>query len=91
MAVADEFAAELANLLAALPDPPDRVDLPLRLTVGDLDLAIAIRTLVCKGDTFEVTAGAGIVEASDPQAQADETRNKARGVLCAIEAAPQAR
>ena len=55
---------------------------------GDLDLAIAIRTLVCKGDTFEVTAGAGVVEASDPQSEADETRNKARGVLCAIEAAP---
>jgi anthranilate synthase component I len=53
---------------------------------GDLDLAIAIRTLVCKGDTFEVTAGAGIVEASDPQSEADETRNKARGVLCAIAA-----
>ncbi|MBX3220272.1 MAG: anthranilate synthase component I family protein [Labilithrix sp.] len=56
---------------------------------GDLDLAIAIRTLVCKGDTFEVTAGAGIVEASDPTSEADETRNKARGVLCAIEAAPR--
>jgi len=55
---------------------------------GDLDFAIAIRTMVCKGDTFEVTAGAGIVEASDPQSEADETRNKARGVLCAIEAAP---
>jgi anthranilate synthase component I len=55
---------------------------------GDLDLAIAIRTLVCKGDTFEVTAGAGVVEASDPQSEADETRNKARSVLCAIEAAP---
>jgi anthranilate synthase component 1 len=54
---------------------------------GDLDLAIAIRTLVCKGDTFEISAGAGIVEASDPQSEADETRNKARGVLCAIEAA----
>ncbi len=56
---------------------------------GDLDLAIAIRTLVCKGDTFEVTAGAGVVEASDPQSEADETRNKARGVLCAIAAAPE--
>ena len=55
---------------------------------GELDLAIAIRTLVQKGDRFEVTAGAGIVEASDPQSEADETRNKARGVLCAIEAAP---
>ncbi|HEY8079591.1 MAG TPA: anthranilate synthase component I family protein [Labilithrix sp.] len=55
---------------------------------ADLDFAIAIRTMVQKGDAFEVTAGAGIVEASDPQSEADETRNKARGVLCAIEAAP---
>ena len=57
-------------------------------TTADLDFAIAIRTMVEKGDTFEVTAGAGIVEASDPQAEADETRSKARAVLCAIEAAP---
>jgi anthranilate synthase component I len=56
---------------------------------GDLDFAIAIRTMLCKGDTFEVTAGAGVVEASNPQSEADETRNKARGVLCAIEAAPR--
>ncbi len=56
-------------------------------TTSDLDFAIAIRTMVEKGDTFEVTAGAGIVEASDPQAEADETRTKARAVLCAIEAA----
>jgi anthranilate synthase component 1 len=55
---------------------------------GDLDFAIAIRTAVCKGGIFTVTAGAGIVEASVPQAEADETRSKARGVLCAIEAAP---
>jgi anthranilate synthase component 1 len=58
---------------------------------GDVDFAIAIRTMLCKGDTFEVTAGAGVVEASDPQSEADETRNKARGVLCAIEAAPTRR
>jgi anthranilate synthase component 1 len=57
-------------------------------TTHDLDFAIAIRTMVEKGDTFEVTAGAGVVEASDPQAEADETRSKARAVLCAIEAAP---
>jgi anthranilate synthase component I len=55
-------------------------------TTSDLDFAIAIRTMVEKGDHFEVTAGAGIVEASDPQAEADETRSKARSVLCAIEA-----
>ncbi len=56
---------------------------------GDLDFAIAIRTAVCRGDTFEVTAGAGIVESSIPKSEADETRAKARSVLCAIEAAPQ--
>ncbi len=56
---------------------------------GDLDFAIAIRTAVCRGDVFEVTAGAGIVEASDPKSEADETRAKARSVLCAIEAAPR--
>jgi anthranilate synthase component 1 len=54
---------------------------------GDLDFAIAIRTAVCKDDVFTVTAGAGIVEGSHPQAEADETRNKARAVLCAIETA----
>jgi anthranilate synthase component 1 len=55
---------------------------------GDLDFAIAIRTAVCEAGAFTVTAGAGIVEASVPQSEADETRSKARGVLCAIEAAP---
>ncbi len=54
---------------------------------GDLDFAIAIRTAVCKDDTFVVTAGAGIVEASVPADEAAETRNKARSVLCSIEAA----
>ncbi len=56
---------------------------------GDLDFAIAIRTAVCKDDRFVVTAGAGIVEGSDPAAEADETRAKARGVLCALETAGQ--
>jgi anthranilate synthase component 1 len=51
---------------------------------GDLDFAIAIRTAVCRDDAFFVTAGAGIVEASDPASEAEETRTKARGVLCAI-------
>jgi anthranilate synthase component 1 len=54
---------------------------------GDLDFAIAIRTAVCKDDRFVVSAGAGIVEGSDPASEAEETRNKARAVLCAIETA----
>ena len=44
---------------------------------------------MCKDGRFEVTAGAGIVEGSVPRMEAEETRNKARGVLCAIEAAPR--
>jgi anthranilate synthase component 1 len=54
---------------------------------GDLDFAIAIRTAVCRDDRFLVTAGAGIVEASDPASEAEETRNKAHAVLSAIDAA----
>jgi anthranilate synthase component 1 len=54
---------------------------------GDLDFAIAIRTAVCKDDRFFITAGAGVVEASDPMSEAEETWNKARAVLCAIETA----
>ena len=54
---------------------------------GDLDFAIAIRTAVCRDDRIEVTAGAGIVEASVPESEAAETWSKARGVLCAVEAA----
>jgi anthranilate synthase component 1 len=54
---------------------------------GDLDFAIAIRTAVCKGDRIDITAGAGIVEGSVPENEAAETWSKARGVLCAVEAA----
>lgn len=52
----------------------------------DLDLAIAIRTIVHRGGRFEVTAGAGIVEGSVPALESKETRNKARAALAAIRA-----
>ncbi len=54
---------------------------------GGADFAIAIRTLVAYPDHFEVGAGAGIVEASDPAAEAAETRHKASAALAAIAAA----
>jgi anthranilate synthase component 1 len=57
----------------------------------DLDLAIAIRTVVLTGDRFEVTAGAGIVADSVPELEAKETRNKARAALSAIHAAREHR
>jgi anthranilate synthase component I len=54
---------------------------------GEIDFAIAIRTAVCKDGRFEVTAGAGVVEASVPEHEVAETRNKAKAVLASIEAA----
>jgi len=58
---------------------------------NDLDVAIAIRTVVLAGGRFEVTAGAGIVADSVPELEAQETRNKARAALAAIHAAKSRR
>jgi anthranilate synthase component I len=57
---------------------------------GNVDLAIAIRTLVTKGDTIYVQAGAGIVADSVPEAEHLECVNKARAVLSAVEIAGRA-
>jgi anthranilate synthase component 1 len=54
---------------------------------GNVDLAIAIRTLVTKNDTIHVQAGAGIVADSRPEAEHQECVNKARAVLSAVEIA----
>ncbi|WP_415036503.1 anthranilate synthase component I [Azonexus sp.] len=54
---------------------------------GDMDLAIAIRTAVVKDGQLHVQAGAGIVADSDPEAEWQETQNKARAVLRAAELA----
>jgi anthranilate synthase component 1 len=54
---------------------------------GNLDLAIAIRTLVARGDEVHVQAGAGIVADSVPELEYRECVNKARAVLRAVEMA----
>jgi anthranilate synthase component 1 len=51
---------------------------------GNLDFAIAIRTLVTLGDRVTLQAGAGIVADSEPAAEYDETVNKARAVMRAL-------
>ncbi|NIH15862.1 anthranilate synthase component 1 [Serratia symbiotica] len=58
---------------------------------GDLDTCIVIRSAYVEDGIATVQAGAGIVLASVPQAEADETRNKARAVLRAIASAHNAR
>jgi anthranilate synthase component 1 len=54
---------------------------------GDMDQAIAIRTLVFQGDRYGFQAGAGIVADSDPAAEHDEILAKGAAMLRALEAA----
>jgi len=52
---------------------------------GNMDTCIALRTIVIQDDTIYVQAGAGIVADSVPEMEYQETLNKARGLLKAIE------
>ncbi|WP_243371896.1 anthranilate synthase component I [Geotalea sp. SG265] len=52
---------------------------------GNMDLAIAIRTLVIKDGMVHLQAGAGIVADSVPAAEYQETVNKSMAVVKAIE------
>jgi anthranilate synthase component 1 len=54
---------------------------------GNMDTCIALRTLVMIGQTAYVQAGAGIVADSVPAEEYQETLNKAKGLLTAIEIA----
>ena len=54
---------------------------------GNMDTCIAIRTLVLENGEAKVQAGAGIVADSVPELEFDETVNKARALLKAIEIA----
>jgi anthranilate synthase component 1 len=54
---------------------------------GNMDTCIALRTLVIQGNTVYLQAGAGIVYDSVPATEYEETLNKARGLLKAIEIA----
>ena len=54
---------------------------------GNMDTCITIRTIVLQGRTAFVQAGGGIVADSVPEREYEETLNKARGLLRAIEVA----
>jgi anthranilate synthase component 1 len=54
---------------------------------GNLDSCITIRTMFMHGKRAYLQAGAGIVADSDPAKEFEETENKARGVLRAVEMA----
>jgi len=53
----------------------------------DTDLAIAIRTAVIKDGMLHVQAGAGIVADSDPAREWEETMNKGRALIAAVNSA----
>jgi len=53
----------------------------------DMDLAIAIRTAVIKDGMLHVQAGAGIVADSDPEKEWEETMNKGRALIAAVNSA----
>ena len=54
---------------------------------GNLNSCIAIRTMVVRGKKAYIQAGGGIVADSDPEREWDETMNKARALLKAVELA----
>ncbi|MGH2506457.1 MAG: anthranilate synthase component I [Ktedonobacteraceae bacterium] len=56
---------------------------------GNLDTAIALRTMVMKDGVAYIQAGCGIVADSDPAAEYEESMNKARATLRALEMAEQ--
>ena len=52
---------------------------------GDMDTCIVIRSAYVKNGVAHIQAGAGVVYDSDPQAEANETRQKAQAVISAIQ------
>jgi anthranilate synthase component 1 len=52
---------------------------------GNMDTCIALRTMVIQGGTCYIQAGAGIVADSVSESEYQETLNKARGLLKAVE------
>jgi anthranilate synthase component 1 len=54
---------------------------------GNLDSCIALRTMVIKNGVAYVQAGGGIVADSTPEAEYQESVNKAKALLTALEGA----
>jgi anthranilate synthase component 1 len=54
---------------------------------GNMDFCITIRTMVIQDGSIYIQAGAGIVADSDPEAEYQETVNKAMGMMQAVDMA----
>ncbi len=51
---------------------------------GKYDLNIAIRTIICKGDTASFQVGGGIVADSVPEDEYQETLDKGKAIFAAL-------
>ncbi|MBC8105261.1 MAG: anthranilate synthase component I [Anaerolineae bacterium] len=56
---------------------------------GNMDTCIALRTIVWRNGAYDVQAGAGVVADSDPASEYEETLNKAKALLKAVEIAQE--
>jgi anthranilate synthase component 1 len=56
---------------------------------GNMDTCITLRTMVIKDHRVYIQAGAGLVADSDPESEYQETVNKAKALLAAIEVTEQ--
>jgi len=56
---------------------------------GNMDTCIALRTMVWRNGVYDVQAGAGVVADSIPASEFEETMNKAKAMLKAVEIAEQ--
>ena len=54
---------------------------------GAMDTCIALRTAIVKEGSVFIQAGGGVVADSDPQAELEESRNKAKALIRAAEEA----
>jgi len=54
---------------------------------GNMDMAIAIRTMLVQDGSIFVQSGGGVVADSDPEAEYQESQNKARALIHAIDLA----
>ena len=58
---------------------------------GNMDTAIALRTMLIQNDRVYIQAGGGVVADSDPAAEYQESVNKAKAMLRALGAATRVR
>ena len=79
------------DLLATLRAKGNEATVVVMSAYGNMDMAIAIRTMVMKDGIAYVQAGGGLVYDSVPEREYEETMNKARALLKAISQAEESR